>query len=275
MCAAFVTHPIDTIKVRLQLQQGKDQKYRGFVRGTWTIIKQEGLRGLYGGMSASLLREGSYSTIRMGLYEPFKNILRSENDRVEPFYKKLIAGGLSGMIGAAIANPTDLIKVRMQAESQPGRPAKIFDIAKDILKREGVPGLYRGVVPTTIRAMILTGSQLSSYDQSKQLLIRYGILQEGVIAHFAASMMAGVVAATCSAPVDLIKSRYMNQDFDSKGKGKLYSSTLDCLRKTARNEGVMALFKGWVPQWMRLGPHTIVTFLILEQMRRLAGMKPV
>ena len=184
-----VTHPVDTIKVRLQLQGelGKRAvempssaastphtlKYNGFLRGMGTILKDEGINGLYKGFSASLLREASYSTIRMGLYEPIKDALHISSLSLpamdkngnpmpyrEPLWKKIIAGGISGMVGAAIANPTDLIKVRMQAES--GKITKsVFQITMDIIKAEGVKGLYRGVGPTTQRAIILTASQLA------------------------------------------------------------------------------------------------------------------
>jgi hypothetical protein len=87
-------------------------------------------------------------------------------------------------------------------------------------------------------------------------------------------MFAGLVCATTTSPIDLVKSRYMNQPFD-KGKGLRYSSTLDCFRKTVQAEGFLALFKGWLPQWLRIGPHTIITFVVLEQLRRLAGLRPV
>lgn len=67
-----------------------------------------------------------------------------------------------------------------------------------------------------------------------------------------------------------------------KGNGTMYSSTYDCFRKTVLSEGPLALFKGldsiivgWVPQWVRLGPHTIITFLMLEQLRLLSNLKPV
>ena len=205
-CIHLVTHPIDTIKVRLQLQgelsAGSPQKYRGFIRGLYTILSQEGIKGLYRGVTASLAREGSYSTIRIGLYEPIKNMLKSEGEKTEPFLKKLLAGGLSGMTGAAIANPTDLIKVRMQAEHKAGQQSHgVISMAIDIFKKEGIKGLYRGVVPTTQRAIVLTAAQLSSYDHSKHLLKSAGLFVEGIPLHFAASMCAGVVCATASAPI--------------------------------------------------------------------------
>ena len=61
------------------------------------------------------MRESIYSSLRLGLYEPFKRILGATDTKHTPFYLKFLAGGMSGFIGAALANPTDLLKVRMQA----------------------------------------------------------------------------------------------------------------------------------------------------------------
>ena len=119
MAAACVTNPIDVIKTRLQLQgelakRGlvTELKYKGFSRGIVTLFQEEGLRGLYKGITPSLLREGSYSTIRMGLYEHFRNaiapIFGSDPSRPKDtsLLAKILAGAGSGATGAAIANPT-------------------------------------------------------------------------------------------------------------------------------------------------------------------------
>jgi hypothetical protein len=76
------------------------------------IIKEEGVRGIYKGLSASLLREGSYSTLRLGLYEPIKEGLGYRDKRNCPVYIKLLAGLGSGGIGAILSTPFDLLKVR-------------------------------------------------------------------------------------------------------------------------------------------------------------------
>lgn len=49
----------------------------------------------------------------------------------------------------------------------------------------------------------------------------------------------------------------------------------DCLGQTVRAEGVLALWKGWAPSCIRLGPHTCISLLIFEKMRNLAGLAPV
>jgi len=71
------------------------------------------LTGLYRGLTATILRESSYSTIRLGMYEPFKNMLGGTDPKNTPIYIKMLAGSLSGMIGSSLANPTDILKVRM------------------------------------------------------------------------------------------------------------------------------------------------------------------
>ncbi|RKO85628.1 mitochondrial substrate carrier family protein-like protein [Blyttiomyces helicus] len=155
-----------------------------------------------------------------------------------------------------------------------GPPKSTVEHFMAIVRAEGWQGLYRGVGPTTQRAIIITASQLASYDHAKQSLIRSGVFEEGILLHFACSIVSGLVCATTTAPIDLLKSRYMNQKFIA-GKGVAYSSTLDCLRKTIRTDGVPGLWKGWAAQWTRMAPHTIITFVVFEQLRRAAGMSPV
>jgi len=74
-------------------------------------------------------------------------------------------------------------------------------------------------------------------------------VQDGPVLHALSSGCAGLVAATLGAPADVIKTRYMNQPTCVNGKGLLYTSSLDCLKKTVAAEGVRALWKGWLPTW--------------------------
>jgi solute carrier family 25 protein 14/30 len=174
--------------------------------------------------------------------------------------------------------------VRMQA-SETQKYRNVLDAFKIIVREEGIAGLYRGylsncllsevsrVVPTTQRAAILTASQLPAYDQSKQWLLKYGF-NEGFRVHVIASMIAGLVCATTTSPIDLVKSRYMNQQFE-KGRGVKYVSLWDCIIKTVKYEGFRGLYKGWLPNWLRIGPHTIVTFVVYEKCREVFGIKPI
>lgn len=89
--------------------------------------------------------------------------------------------------------------VRMQAHYPSGSPYKNMRHAFASIWSEGGAGsvaggvraLYRGVSPTTVRGIVLSVSQICSYDQAKQVLKRRGLMQEGVGLHFATSMFAG------------------------------------------------------------------------------------
>lgn len=109
ICAGSFTHPVDTVKVRLQKEgeiKTDIRKYRNIIRGTYVIYHEEGFRALYKGLSASISREATYSTLRLGLYEPFKHLISKEENA--PLYAKFFAGLMSGSTGALVANPCDL-----------------------------------------------------------------------------------------------------------------------------------------------------------------------
>ncbi|KYQ89105.1 mitochondrial substrate carrier family protein [Tieghemostelium lacteum] len=284
MMAAVVTNPIDVIKTRLQIQgelaksSGTGAKKDGLVTGTLKIIQQEGIIGLYKGLSASLLREGTYSTLRMGGYDLLKSYMISDQDngRVS-LSSKILSGAISGAVGASIANPSDLIKVRLQADHSGTRYRSIMQAFREIIDKEGVRGLYKGVSATTQRAALLTASQIPAYDHIKHVLLDHNIIAgEGIKLHTVSSIFAGLVAATTTSPVDLIKTRIMNQPFDPvTGKGLLYSSNYQCLVKTVKAEGLLGLYKGFIPNWLRIGPHTIVTFIVYENLRKLFNISPI
>ena len=277
MAAAFFTNPIDVIKVRMQLQdQLKLSRPRsgGFLTGASKIIRAEGIGGLYKGLTASLAREGSYSSIRLGLYDPMKELLGATGPS-PPLTLKVIAGALTGVLGSGLANPIDLIKIRMQGDVKGDRYPSFRSAFRQVLKAEGgVRGLFVGVAMTTQRAALLTGTQIPSYDHSKYVILSNGYMEEGLKLHMACSMFAGFMTATITSPVDVIRTRIMNE---RKNASSTYvgRSTLRLAGIIIKSEGLYGLYKGWFPNWMRIGPHTIISFLIYEQLRLLLGIKPI
>ncbi len=127
-------------------------------------------------------------------------------------------------------------------------------------REEGWKSLFRGVWPNSMRAVLMTASQLASYDGFKRVLLEKIGAEDGLATHFGASFAAGFVATTVCSPVDVIKTRVMS----SKTKEGL----LTLLARIYKEEGVRWMFRGWVPSFVRLGPHTIATFLFLEQHKK-------
>eukprot|EP00744_Colponema_vietnamica_P006952 GILI01010038.1.p1 GENE.GILI01010038.1~~GILI01010038.1.p1 ORF type:complete len:302 (-),score=100.51 GILI01010038.1:184-1089(-) len=267
MTAEAATLPVDVTKIRLQLQgqPGAPKLYNGMLDCMKKVIEMEGVGGLYKGLTPGLLRQASYSSLRMGVYEPIRNFV-SGDDKNPPFYKKVLAGGSAGAFGALIANPTDLIKIRMQADIAGTRYKHTLDAFQSIIKDEGFFGMWKGCTPNIQRAIIVNAAELATYDQAKTLYLGLGI-SEGVFNHFLSSFTAGFVAACVSSPVDVMKTRLMSQ---KSGADRVYTGMVDCFVKTVKAEGFMALYKGFIPNWLRIGPWCVVMFMTYEQYRNFA-----
>lgn len=128
-------------------------------------------------------------------------------------------------------------------------------------REEGAKSLWKGVWPNSMRAVLMTASQLASYDGFKRIILSHTSLEDNLTTHFTASLAAGFVATTICSPVDVIKTRIMSAT-ESK-------SIVTLLRDTTRAEGLGWMFRGWVPSFIRLGPHTIATFIFLEQHKKI------
>lgn len=220
--AASCTHPIDSLKVRMQIVAEGGGVKPSAVAVLRQLAAEEGLiNGIYRGLFASLVRESTYSALRLGLYEPVKNAVGA-GDPNAPFALRLLAGGISGTVAAATTNPTDLVKVRLQAAAvtarraaasagqttasaaapRLGQIAETVATAKHIFLHEGgTRALWQGVAPNVQRAALLTAAQVGTYDESKNAIKRAGLLHEGLSLHVAASLIAGFATAVVTSPV--------------------------------------------------------------------------
>lgn len=139
--------------------------------------------------------------------------------------------------------------------------ANALDGLMKMTREEGWKTLFRGVWPNSMRAVLMTASQLASYDSFKSFLLTRTSMTDNLTTHFSASMLAGFVATTICSPVDVIKTRVMSAT-ESESLAAL-------LKKIYQLEGAGWMFRGWVPSFIRLGPHTVATFIFLEQHKKI------
>ena len=112
--AETVTMPVDVVKTKLQMDGsgGTAKMYSGAGDCASKLVKAEGPSALFVGLPPALVRQSTYGSLRYGLYGPIKNSMGIVPGEPVPLYKKMAAGGLAGAVASAIANPTDLMKVR-------------------------------------------------------------------------------------------------------------------------------------------------------------------
>ncbi|CAI9106903.1 OLC1v1006150C1 [Oldenlandia corymbosa var. corymbosa] len=270
--AELCTIPLDTAKVRLQLQKrasgggeagGATSKYKGLLGTMLTIAKEEGPAALWKGIIPGLHRQCLYGGLRIGLYEPVKAVLVGGNAVSDvSLFSKVLAALLTGAIAIVVANPTDLVKVRLQAEGKmpagvPRRYAGALDAYYTIVKQEGLTALWTGLGPNIARNAIINAAELASYDHVKEAILKFPGFSDNVLTHLLAGLGAGFFAVCIGSPVDVVKSRMMGDS--------VYKSTFDCFFKTLRNEGPFAFYKGFLPNFGRLGIWNAIMFLTLEQ----------
>ncbi|KAL7169783.1 hypothetical protein ACSBR2_034756 [Camellia fascicularis] len=229
--ACFVelcTIPLDTAKVRLQLQKN--------------AVAGDGLASLkYGGMLgtvATIAREEGLSALWKGIVKKFYMGDNFVGD--VPLSKKILAALTTGAIAITVANPTDLVKVRLQAKGK---------------LPPGVPRRYSGAFNAyynseTARNAIINAAELASYDQVKRC---HDSMNLGFV--FSMQTLLKIPGFT-----DNVKSRMMGDS--------TYKSTLDCFIKTLKSGGPLAFYKGFIPNFGRLGSWNVIMFLTLEQAKK-------
>ncbi|XP_074116518.1 mitochondrial dicarboxylate carrier-like isoform X2 [Sminthopsis crassicaudata] len=252
--------------VHLQTQQKIEMNMTGMAL---KVVRTDGFLALYNGISASICRQMTYSLTRFAIYESFRDKLTAGSHGPIPFYKKVLLGSLGGFAGGFVGTPADMVNVRMQNDMKlPVHQRRNYSHALDglfrVAREEGVKKLFSGATMASSRGALVTVGQLSCYDQVKQLVLGTEMISDNIFAHFLSSFIAGGCATFLCQPLDVLKTRLMN----SKGE---YQGVLHCALETAKL-GPLAFYKGFLPAGIRLVPHTVLTFIFLEQLRLYFGV---
>ncbi|KAK2608140.1 hypothetical protein N8I77_006771 [Diaporthe amygdali] len=241
-----------------------------------TFAVRDGIPSLWTGLSASILRQSTYSTARFGLYNILAQHLKSKSPTGQlSSWTTIGAAGVAGGLAGVIGNPAEVILVRMCADGAKPPPERanypdavrgLWRIARD----EGLGNLARGLGPTVVRSVLMNVGQIAPYTAAKRALLAKTTLQDDVKTHMLSSLVAGTVATTICAPADVLKSRVQAA---SKAGGS--SSLLQITTQGLRQEGPLFLMKGWTPAWLRLTPHTVLTFVFMEKLQDVVNWRAV
>jgi len=238
------------------------------IKFTSNIIEKEGIGALYKGLSAGIVRQIFYATSRLGIFE----ILR---DKVAQYWKidfkiRVVLGAIAGACSAVISCPAEVTLVRMANDNalpvaERRGYKNVVNAAYRIATEEGIMTYWRGCSPFVQRVILVGICQIATYDQFKDMYKAMKV-PDGFPNAFCSSMSSGFILSIVTNPLETVKNRMAFQKKDASGNLR-YTSTYQTLRSVVSEEGIRALWKGFLPYYSRCGGHTVAMFVAVEQMR--------
>lgn len=265
MSAVFAvnfTHPIETVKTRMQVSG------LGIGVTVKEILGKEGVAAMWKGLPFAYGREMSYTSIKLGAYAPVRDMLGAGTDA--PFYLKFLAGAITGGTGSVVGNPFDVMKTLAQTNKEAAIP--LTSLVGNMFRDQGIGGFYRGVEVNVMRACVLNATKMGCYDVSKGYVAETtGWARKDIRTSFCSSFIAGFFMTCTVAPFDMLRTKLMSQPTDKK----IYNGLSDALVKTIKADGVLVLWRGFIPIWARFAPQATLQLLTLEFLYGQFGFKSI
>lgn len=225
------------------------------------LVRRHGFLSLYDGLSAQLLRQCTYTTLRFHFYDTGKQYIDEFN-----FFHKIFVATVSGLLAAVVGIPSEMINTRMQVDRELSPKYRrnykhVFDGLYKVVRKEGFRGLYTGGLYACSRAALITIGQNAMYDQSKILYLRYLKMEEdSKWLHTVSSLTAALICAPLVHPLEIFKTMQMVST-------ATYLNTTSKKVKYMMRFGFIGLLRGLSATVCRMVPSTIIMFVVYEQLR--------
>ncbi|KPI36440.1 putative mitochondrial 2-oxodicarboxylate carrier [Cyphellophora attinorum] len=280
----LIMYPLDVIKTRVQLQGAKpvpgQDYYTGMLDCFRKIVKNEGASRLYRGIGAPIMMEAPKRATKFAANDSwgifYRNLFGMEKAN-QPL--AILTGATAGATESFVVVPFELIKIRLQDRASAGKYNGIVDCFMKIVKNEGPLALYNGLESTLWRHILWNAGYFGCIFQVKALLPTptKGNKTQAMVTDFTSGAIGGTVGTILNTPMDVVKSRIQNTT-RVKGVAPKYNWAWPGLATMMKEEGFAALYKGFLPKVLRLGPGggvlLVVYTNVIEWFRRM-GATPV
>ena len=190
-------------------------------------------------------------------------------------YQRLLCGGLAGITSVTCTYPLDIVRTRLSIQSAsfsnlqrksgeklPGMWALLVNMYKT---EGGLPALYRGILPTVAGVAPYVGLNFMVYEIARTQFTREGQKDPSAIGKLAAGAVSGAVAQTITYPFDVLRRRF--QINTMSGMGYQYAGIGHAISTIVRNEGLRGMYKGIVPNLLKVAPSMASSWLSFEMTR--------
>ncbi|KAI0843726.1 mitochondrial carrier [Hypoxylon sp. FL0890] len=247
------------------------------------IYKAGGIRGFFAGNGLNVVKIMPETAIRFGAYEAAKKTLASlegHNDttQINP-YSRFVAGGVAGMTAQFCVYPLDTLKFRLQSEYVSGGPrgnALLFQTARKMWTEGGMRAAYRGVTMGLVGMFPYSAIDMGTFELLKTTYVTYTAKAYSIHEEDAqpSTFATGIMGATSGAfgasvvyPLNVLRTRLQTQG--TSMHPAYYTGIWDVAQKTVRNEGFRGLYKGLMPNLLKVAPALSITWMVYENAKKI------
>lgn len=253
----LVMYPLDVVKTRVQLQTGAGtgaDSYNGMLDCFRKIIKNEGFGRLYRGIEAPILMEAPKRATKFAANDKWGQVYRNAfGVPVMNQSLSILTGASAGATEALVIVPFELVKIRLQDKASAGKYNGMIDAVTKIVKQEGPLALYNGLESTMWRHILWNAGYFGCIFQVRSLLPKAKNNNEQMMMDMVSGATGGTIGTILNTPMDVVKSRIQNTT-KVAGQVAKYNWAWPALGTILKEEGFAALYKGFTPKVLRLGP---------------------
>ncbi|KAH6572962.1 hypothetical protein BASA50_009115 [Batrachochytrium salamandrivorans] len=252
-------YPLDVVKTRFQIQVGNTE-YKSIADCFRKIIKAEGAAALYRGIIPPIMVEAPKRAIKFGANDQYRQLYMKEFGFEESQGLAVMTGVSAGITEALLVTTPELVKIRMQDKRNAGLYKGSGDVVSKIMKQEGFLTFGRGLEATMWRHGAWNGGYFGVITLIRSNLPKAESKEGVLLNNFIAGAIGGTVGTIINTPFDVAKTRVQSQ----MTLPLKYNWTLPAIATIAREEGVGALYKGFMPKVLRLGPGGGILLVVFD-----------
>ncbi|ORX90334.1 mitochondrial carrier [Basidiobolus meristosporus CBS 931.73] len=288
-----VVSPLERLKILFQVQGPEPSKYNGVIYTLKKIWRDEGFLGYMRGNGTNIIRIVPYSAAQFAAYEQFKKLLMEKGKNELDTPRRLASGALAGVTSVACTYPLDIVRTRLsvqsalalqEAEAEAIKAGKtvskvnvpklpgIWETMKSIYQVEGgVRALYRGLGPTLMGVAPYVALNFQAYEVLRKYFTPPGYDSPSGARKLVCGALAGCIAQTITYPLDVLRRRM--QVTGMANVNYKYRNTWHALTEVIKKETVRGLYKGMVPNYLKVAPAIGVSFWTYELCKDLMKAK--
>ncbi|KAL3649166.1 hypothetical protein CASFOL_005569 [Castilleja foliolosa] len=264
--AGMVEHmsmfPVDTIKTQMQALGSCPLKSATVSQALQSILKRDGIRGLYRGIGAMGLGAGPAHAAYFSVYELCKESFSGGNPSNSAAHA--VAGVCATVASDAVLTPMDVVKQRLQLSNSPY--GGVWDCVRRVVREEGFRAFYASYRTTVLMNAPFTAVHFATYEAAKRGLMEVSpesASDERLVVHATAGAAAGALAAALTTPLDVVKTQLQCQGVC--GCDRFVSGSIkDVVRTIVKKDGYSGLLRGWTPRMLFHAPAAAICWSTYE-----------